>query len=854
MHLRRLIIFLTASTALIGAQAGPAIADAAGNSSDHSLHQHRQSTKDSKTADGTTSTTVTARSADGADDAMSQANQYAAERTAPGSAVPADAFATALSEMANLQRVGGSWAQVTNQPTDTEPAGYTDPIWSNLGAGFGRNVAGRITSLAVDGSTYYAGAADGGVWKSTDSGANWTPIFDQMPTLSIGALAVNPADHSLWVGTGEANTSSDSYAGVGVFRSSNGGASFSRVGGTELAGKTSYRLTFDGFGKVYVATSGGLYRREAGDTASAWTQVLKPDPNPTGSPYRTSFITDVVVKPGTGGSVVLAALGWRGGTSALDTSYNGFYLSTSGGGSGSYNLITPSGAIDPADIGRTSFAYAADGSRLYAVVESPAKLAAGAASVMQGAFVSASGDPAGPWTLIADNNKLCASGSGLTCGQGYDPGVQAWYNQNLAVDPSDANHVFLGLEEEYQSFDGGQTFATISPYWNYNFACDTSGTCPKTTHPDEHAIAISGSTLLIGNDGGVYSRALENAAPKGGWTDLNASLHVLQYYDAEAGKAKHGAGIWGGLQDNGTTVLFPGAPTNITPAGGDGGGVIVDPKNANNAVGEYVYLNTYLTTDGGHNFRTITPSCLNAVAAPIANCDRSPRFIAPLATDVKDANHWVIGGRDVWTDTRAWNTVCDLASGRCDWTNVHDTGAGHSITAIAVNGNTIYAAWCGPCNSSGFRDGIDTNYGGSWHTIAAANLPGRYVAGLTVDPKDPAHVFAVYNGFSRRWIPSGGVGHVFESNNGGTSFTDISGNLPDVPSDALVYADGALALGTDIGAFFAGESRGSSTHWSVLGSGLPNTSLNNLRLNPDGNTLLAATHGRGLWSIPIPRD
>ena len=276
-------------------------------------------------------------------------------------------------------------------------------------------------------------------------------------------------------------------------------------------------------------------------------------------------------------------------------------------------------------------------------------------------------------------------------------------------------------------------------------------------------MAIAGDTVYIGNDGGVYSRALNNSQPRGGWTDLNNTLHTLQYYDAEAGTLPSGVAQWGGLQDNGTTVTRPDAQKTITPAGGDGGYMIVNPANAADAVGEYVYLNPYLTTDGGHTFRTITPSCLDAVGPPIAKCDPNPRFIAPLATDVNDPSHWVSGGEYVWNDTAAWSTVCD--STRCDWKNVHDTGAHHSITALAVNGSTTYAGWCGNCNIGGttpFASAIDTNYGGTWHTITAPNLPNRYIAGLTVDASNPAHVFAVYNGYSRRWIPSAGTGHVFE--------------------------------------------------------------------------------------------
>ena len=779
-------------------------------------------------------------------------NSYSLERTAPALSVSGAALASAEAQAAQLPTAGGPWTQITTNPDTGQPNGYNDPIWSNAGAGF-RDVGGRETALAIDGSTIYTGAADGGVWKSTNSGATWTPISDHLSTLSIGALAVNPADHSLWVGTGEANTNADSYAGQGIYRSS-GGSALRLVGGQEISGATVYRVVFDGFGNVYAATSHGLWRRSASNFTAPWTLVLRPDPNPNNNPYETSFITDVVVEPGTNGSVVLAADGWRGGGNPpRDTKYNGFYLSTSGGTAGTFTRFTPSGAINAKDIGRTSFAYAADGSKLYAIVESPSQLLAGDASVLQGVFVSLNGSPLGPWTLIADATKLCNSGSGLSCPSTYEPGVQAWYNQSIVVDPSNPNHVFVGLEEEYQSFDAGQTFTTISPYWNYAFSCDANNTCPPVTHPDQHAVAIDGSTVFIGNDGGTYSRALDNHAPRGGWTDLNDTLHTLQYYDAEAGATPSGTAEWGGLQDNGTTLTKPTLPKTITPAGGDGGYVIVNPANARDAVGEYTYLNPYLTTDGGHTFRTITPSCLDAVGPPISNCDPNPRFIAPLATDVNAPGHWVAGGEDVWNDTAAWQTVCD--SSTCDWKNVHDTGAGHSITALAVNGSTIYAGWCGNCNIGGhtpFASAIDTNYGGTWHTITAPNLPDRYIAGLTVDPTNPAHVYAVYNGYSRRWIPSAGVGHVFESNDGGSTWTDISTLLPDVPSDALVYSGGQLALATDIGVFIAAAGQGTNTAWSRLGTNLPNTSVNDLRLDPDGTTLLAATHGRGLWSIKLP--
>jgi hypothetical protein len=182
---------------------------------------------------------------------------------------------------------------------------------------------------------------------------------------------------------------------------------------------------------------------------------------------------------------------------------------------------------------------------------------------------------------------------------------------------------------------------------------------------------------------------------------------------------------------------------------------------------------------------------------------------------------------------------------------VHDTGAGHSITAIAVIGGTTYVGWCGPCNAPTFKSGIDTNAGGTWHAVSSTVLPNRFVSALTVDPANGSHLYAVYNGFSRRWTNDAGFGHVFESFDGGTTWSDISGNLPDAPGDDLVLVNGKLVVATDIGVFVASAGGGSATTWSRLGTGLPNASVNDLSVTPAG-LVLGATHGRGLWQITVP--
>ena len=118
----------------------------------------------------------------------------------------------------------------------------------------------------------------------------------------------------------------------------------------------------------------------------------------------------------------------------------------------------------------------------------------------------------GPWTKVADATKLSNSGSA----NAYGPdsvGAQAWYNQDLAVDPSNPNHIYAGLEEVFESTDGGANWVTASPYWNYGLACNRN--CPNTTHPDQHSMMIANGKIVIGNDGGVYSRPLSDTQHTG---------------------------------------------------------------------------------------------------------------------------------------------------------------------------------------------------------------------------------------------------------------------------------------------------------------------------------------------------
>ena len=302
----------------------------------------------------------------------------------------------------------------------------------------------------------------------------------------------------------------------------------------------------------------------------------------------------------------------------------------------------------------------------------------------------------------------------------------------------------------------------------------------------------------------------------------------------------------------------------VSPFGGDGGDTLVDPNNGDRAVVEYTDLDMALTTNGGRSdgstvaFVEMTPSCFAFTYTP-SPCDPNPRFIAPFRADVQSIDHWVSGGQYVWDNQgKGWGTRCSASA--CDWKIAYNTGGGNSTTAIAVNGGVTYAGWCGPtgCNplvssttGQGFRRGIATNASGKWKELSMSSLPLRYVNALTVDPNDPTHVYVVFGGFSRHWVPNAGVGHVFESTDSGDHWTDISGNLPDAPGDDLIIVNGNLVLATDVGAFIASVM--APTVWSRYGSGLPNSAIYDFSLGQaNGGYIIAATHGRGLWKIALP--
>ncbi|HEX9375616.1 MAG TPA: hypothetical protein VGB19_05175 [Actinomycetota bacterium] len=792
---------------------------------------------------------------------------YYGQRMAPGNAIPAfarlHAFRQAQSILGNgtapptgtrttsapATRSTGTpaWRALGPQPIDAGDPTYSDPSNGSVYPNGFHEVSGRVTALAVTPgapNVVYLGAADGGVWKTTDGGQHWAPVGDRFATTSIGAVAIAPRAHqTVFAGTGEANTNGDSYWGAGIYKTTDGGATWTQLGAQVFDRATVFRLIVRRAGKglVLAATNHGLFRSTNG--GSTWTRVLAPG----GADLAGDFVTDLVPLYGTKGKGFVSVLGWRYGDSN-----NGLYRSDDAGKT--WTAVDATGFAPQSNIGRVSLATTrADPGLMYAVVQDSQLISAPTYNtLLNGVYRSTSG-PEGPWQVVATSQTLASDQnsalSAAKIGPTYQPGIQAWYNQYVVIDPTNPDDVVLGLEEIYDSSDGGQTWQTIGRYWNVCLTdpgppgCYADPNDHPTTHPDQHAAAfgVQGGKpkLYVGSDGGAWSQVGPSWS-NDEWTDLNtAGLSTSQPYFSAASAGPDPV-IYAGLQDNGT-IKYGGGTTWPEIFGGDGGDVAVEPNKPKHVFEEYVYLDIAKSSDGGKTWTDIEP--------PDGGSSSTARFIAPFMLDPENSNRIIALGENVWESTKGIGTSSD------DWVSLYDNGSGKVGTALDVRGSTIYEGWCGACNptnpldpnGAGFASGLASNVGGTWHALTATGLPNRYITGVTMDPANPQHVFVTLSGFSRRFVPYAGTGHVFESTDGGAHFADISANLPDGPADDIVRVNGKLIVATDVGAFV----RRSGGTWAVLGSGLPNVAVNDLSVIPGTTTVIATTHGRGVWTIKL---
>ena len=525
-------------------------------------------------------------------------------------------------------------------------------------------------------------------------------------------------------------------------------------------------------------------------------------------------------------------------------------------------------------------------------------LAAAGGTFLDGAYKSA--DFGQTWTKVMDwtqlkNDPTTGSALGNTTGippGSYAPGVQSWYNNWIQVDPTavDANkaptRVLFGLEEVWEN-DASKpvlplsvvpiptmSWKVIGRYWNACSGLIAGPTCSippnvspgTTTHPDQHAhmlIPIDGGVrLYIGSDGGVWTQVADQAHKdfdNASWgSGVNNGLQTFQGYDVDV--SDNGT-VLSGLQDNGQLMILPDGSQNMI-YGGDAFFNGIDPANPKNMIEEYAYGLAAATDDGGATWCTIDPGFGSANAA----------FATPLQRDPRNAKHYVTVGNAVMEQSLGYSfKPCDptnTQTTQSPWTASYTPAAAPDTkpfigSATDILGSTIYAAFCEPCRLTvaPFDNLIATNAGGTWKTVAATGLPKRYINAIRMDPLNPKTVFvALATTYLTPWITPGaegdptgllGSGVVFKSTDGGETFTNITHNLPKTSVTSMAIRNGQPVVGTQMGAFMASDSSGTS--WSTLGTGMPNTPILGLRFQQNsGCNLYAATFGRGVYKYTFP--
>jgi hypothetical protein len=657
-------------------------------------------------------------------------------------------------------------------------------------------VAGRVSALAVhptDEDVIYLGAASGGLWKTINGGSSWVSLFDDVGTQTIGAITIDPASpETVWVGTGEQGQSCWSYFGMGLFRSTDGGATFEEVNGS---GNSALDLSYisaivllPGDPQVILASGesfcndgnwlyGGLFRST--DGGAAWTKVL------------AGAITDMVVSPGEP-NVIFAAVGrW----SHID---NGVYQSTDRGVT--WNRIT-SGPPSGSDMGRSRLAVApGDGRILYALMNESG-----------GVGLYRSTDRGMNWTRR--NSDACDG--------------QCWYNLCLAVHPTDASTLLTGTVKFFSSTNGGTSLTPLIDGWGEN----------QKVHQDTHVLVYSktdGSRFWVGGDGGLW-RTDDGGSS---FVNLNANLNITQFYDIEVHPIDS-ATLYGGAQDNSSLASFADPRWNTTLVTGDGFMNVVDPADPNTVIQSSYpydgYPNLFVSVVGGGpgSFSWLPVDGLIQFepwpwVTPLVAADAGPLIATSLFVA---SNHVYRSGFD---SLGTWTKISGNLTG--------SSSSGLSVLTPVVDDGAI-VLYAGASDGQIWRTDDALATSPTWVEVTG-DYPGGRVTDIAADPSDPQRVFLTRGEF--------GANRLYRSTSGGGVWQAVGGGLPDAPANTVAIdprSTQRVFVGTDVGVFVSSD--GGESFVAAM-DGLPlGAVVTDLEIDDEPYVLTAGTYGRGAWQTDL---
>ncbi|MGO9258560.1 MAG: putative Ig domain-containing protein [Bryobacteraceae bacterium] len=739
----------------------------------------------------------------------------------------------------------GSGGMASQTITLTVGTAGTAPVWSSIGPSPNAYVqapsnpsnfnSGRVSSIAVDPSDathWLVGYGNGGIWETHNSGASWRPIADSAPTLAIGAIAFAPSNPAIiYAGTGEADYSGFTKAGLGMLKSTDGGATWPVVATTNFvqASVKRIRVNPSNPNNVLAITSmGGVGRESVFAPSPPLLGVLRStDGGVNWSLTLTGQASALEIHP-TNFNNQYAAIGdpFLGPKDIPGKVANGVYRSTDGGQT--WSLVPgPWGAATTSSppFGWIELAISPSSpNTLYASFSAP-----GSTGALFGLYRTDNAwDPTPTWTQIP------SVGDGGYCGPTKCP-----YSNVISVDPSDPGTLFAF---------GGQNTANAGDIDEGDgaFRCSNCGSTPTWTyipgpHTDHHAIAWAGKRLIDGNDGGMWSTADSGNT----WLDLNASISTNMFFSG-ALHATNPDFILGGLRDFQISTFGGGRTWSIFQQVGsvEWGEAEVAMSSTNpdtDWMAAWIWGVINRTTDGGQTRLEVDAGIDNTASA----------FVAPVRKCPSNDNVFLTGTNRIWRTNNFFNSAMPAWAANSPFGSPNTQGSPATILSIA------YAPTDTTCNTYAFgtlggqiqltRDG-----GNTWANLDPnQKLPARALNGLAFDPTNANTLYLGFSSFNS--ATPGTSGHVFKTTSAlaaAPAFIDISPpqDQPfnviavDPVNPPIVYA------GSDIGLW---RSNDGGATWLNQGPalGMPIAPVYDIKINPPTGRTVVFTYGRGAFAL-----